>query len=43
MTPAARVQTAIDLLDTIIAGARAKGAPADRILGDWFKQNRFAG
>ena len=43
MTPAARVQTAIDLLDTIIAGARAKGAPADRILGDWFRQNRFAG
>jgi len=43
MTPAARVQTAIDLLDTIIASARAKGAPADRILGDWFKQNRFAG
>ncbi|GAA3795256.1 RsmB/NOP family class I SAM-dependent RNA methyltransferase [Qipengyuania pelagi] len=43
MTPAARVQTAIDLLETIIASARAKGAPADRILGDWFKQNRFAG
>ncbi|MCH2487943.1 MAG: RsmB/NOP family class I SAM-dependent RNA methyltransferase [Erythrobacter sp.] len=43
MTPAARVQTAIELLDTIIASARAKGAPADRILGDWFKQNRFAG
>ena len=43
MTPAARVQTAIELLDTIIASARTKGAPADRILGDWFKQNRFAG
>ena len=43
MTPAARVQTAIDLLDTIIASARAKGAPADHILGDWFRQNRFAG
>ena len=43
MTPAARVQTAIELLDTIIASARAKGAPADRILGEWFKQNRFAG
>ena len=43
MTPAARVQTAIELLDTIIASARAKGAPADRILGDWFRQNRFAG
>ena len=43
MTPAARVQTAIELLDTIIASARAKGAPADRILGDWFRHNRFAG
>lgn len=43
MTPAARVQTAIELLDKVIASARAKGAPADRILGDWFKANRFAG
>ena len=36
MTPAARVQTSIELLDTIIASARAKGAPVDRILADWF-------
>lgn len=43
MTPAARVQTAIELLDMIIAAALAKGAPADRILADWFKANRFAG
>lgn len=43
MTPAARVQTAIELLDVVIAAARAKGAPADRILADWFKANRFAG
>ena len=43
MTPAARVQTAIELLDAVILAARSKGAPADRILGDWFKQNRFAG
>jgi len=43
MTPAARVQTAIELLDAVIAAARAKGAPADRILSDWFKANRFAG
>ena len=43
MTPAARVQTAIELLDKVIASARAKGAPADRILADWFKNNRFAG
>jgi 16S rRNA (cytosine967-C5)-methyltransferase len=43
VTPAARVQTAIELLGAIIAGARGKGAPADRILSDWFKGHRFAG
>jgi len=43
MTPAARVQTAIVLLDQVIAAADARGAPADRILADWFKANRFAG
>ena len=43
MTPAARVQSAIELLDLVIAAAQAQGAPADRILGDWFKAHRFAG
>jgi 16S rRNA (cytosine967-C5)-methyltransferase len=43
MTPAARVETAIGLLDAVIASARAKGAPADRILADWFRSSRFAG
>ena len=43
MTPAARVQTSIELLDAIIASALAKGAPADRILAEWFRNNRFAG
>lgn len=43
MTPAARVQTSIELLDAIIESARAKGAPADRILAEWFRNNRFAG
>ncbi len=43
MTPAARVQTAIELLDAVIASAQDKGAPADRILADWFRNNRFAG
>ncbi len=43
MTPAARVQTAIELLDAIIDAARRKGAPADRILAEWFRANRFAG
>ncbi|NNC53583.1 MAG: RsmB/NOP family class I SAM-dependent RNA methyltransferase [Erythrobacter sp.] len=43
MTPAARVQTSIELLDAIIEAAKSKGAPADRILADWFRNNRFAG
>ena len=43
MTPAARVQTAIELLDAIVAAARAGGAPADRILAEWFRGHRFAG
>ena len=43
MTPAARVQSAIELLDQVIAAALAKGAPADRILADWFRAHRFAG
>ncbi len=43
MTPAARVQAAIELLDTVIASARAKGAPADRIIADYFRARRYAG
>ena len=43
MTPAARVQAAIELLDTIIASARGKGAPADRIIADYFRARRYAG
>ena len=43
MTPAARVHAAIGLLDGVIASALAKGPPADRILADWFKSNRYAG
>ena len=43
MTPAARVQAAIGLLDQVIAAALAKGAPADRILAEWFRASRFAG
>lgn len=43
MTPAARVQAAIDLLDAVIAAARAQGASADRIAADWFRQRRFVG
>lgn len=43
MTPAARVQAAIELLDTVITSARAKGAPADRIIADYFRARRYAG
>lgn len=43
MTPPARVQAAIDILDLVIAAAREGGAPADRIVTDWFRTRRFAG
>ena len=43
MTPSARVQSAIELLDQVIDSARRKGAPADRILAEWFRGHRFAG
>lgn len=43
MTPSARVQAAIELLDLVIAAASGPGAPADRIIADWFKARRFAG
>lgn len=43
MTPAARVQAAIEIFDAVIAAARASGPPADRILVEWFRTRRFAG
>lgn len=43
MTPAARVQMAIELLDKIVASAQRNGAPADTIIAEWFKTRRFAG
>ena len=43
MTPAARVQASIEILDSIIEAARIKGAPADRIIADWARSNRYAG
>lgn len=38
MTPAARVQTAIELLEPIL-----DGAPAERVLTGWARKSRFAG
>jgi 16S rRNA (cytosine967-C5)-methyltransferase len=43
MTPAARVQAAIELLDQIVEGAKSKGAPADRLISAYFKARRYAG
>lgn len=43
MTPQARVQAAIEILDAVIAAARGQGASADRIIADWFRSRRFAG
>jgi len=43
VTPAARVQAGIELLDAIIASARGKGAPADRIIAEYFRARRYAG
>lgn len=43
MTPAARVQAAIEILDLVVAAARGNGPPADRVVSDWFRTRRFAG
>ena len=43
MTPAARVQGAIDLLDAILTAAKTGGASADRVALEWFKARRYAG
>ncbi|TFI60143.1 RsmB/NOP family class I SAM-dependent RNA methyltransferase [Sphingomonas parva] len=43
MTPAARVQAAIELLDEIIVAARTAGPAADTLIGRWFKTRRYAG
>ena len=43
MTPAARVQTAIEILDAIAAAARAGGAPADAIFAEAMRARRYAG
>ncbi|MFL6768824.1 MAG: RsmB/NOP family class I SAM-dependent RNA methyltransferase [Sphingomicrobium sp.] len=43
MTPAARVQAAIEILDEVIAAARDDGPPADAIVQRYFKTRRYAG
>src|SRR6476660_30082 len=43
MTPAARLQAAIEILDEVIISARDDGPPADTIVMRYFKQRRYAG
>ncbi len=43
MTPSARVQAAIEVLDGVIAAARDDGPPADAIVTRYFKTRRYAG
>lgn len=43
MTPAARTQAAIELLDEIILAARGGGSAADTLIARYFKDRRFAG
>jgi len=43
VTPSARLQAAIDLLDWIIAAARDNGGSADNIAKKFFKERRYAG
>lgn len=43
MTPSARVQAAIELLDQVIDAARSGGAAADTLIARYFKERRYAG
>ena len=43
MTPAARLQAAIEILDEVIDAARDDGPPADTIVSRYFKARRYAG
>src|SRR5687767_7008760 len=43
MTPAARLQAAIEILDQVVASARDDGPPADVLVTRYFKTRRYAG
>ena len=43
MTPAARLQAAIEIVDEVIAAAQAGGAAADTLIARYFKTRRYAG
>jgi 16S rRNA (cytosine967-C5)-methyltransferase len=43
MTPAARLQAAIEIVDEVIAAAETGGAAADTLIARYFKTRRYAG
>lgn len=43
MTPSARVQAAIEILDQVIVATRDDGPPADALVQRYFKTRRYAG
>lgn len=43
MTPAARLQAAIEILDDVIEAARTGGAAADTLIARYFRTRRYAG
>lgn len=43
MTPAARLQAAVEILDLVIESARSEGPPADAIVTRYFRTRRYAG
>lgn len=43
MTPPARAQAAIEILDLVIIAARESGPAADTIVADYFRTRRYAG
>jgi 16S rRNA (cytosine967-C5)-methyltransferase len=43
MTPAARLQAAIEIVDEVVAAAEAGGAAADTLIARYFKTRRYAG
>jgi 16S rRNA (cytosine967-C5)-methyltransferase len=43
VTPSARLQSAIELLDAIVAAARDAGPAADTVIAAYFKTRRYAG
>src|ERR1700760_2953068 len=43
MTPAARLQAAIEIVDEVVAAAETGGAAADTLIARYFKTRRYAG